>query len=106
MLGYLNILNALSRGEDPQPGEASTSQVESSQKKAARPRKRKAPVAANADDADADEEATGDLWDDGSAQSLLPDDVAKIPGMYTFIMFSLFDDTAMPVLCVSFEFAG
>ena len=106
MLWYLNILNVLSRGDDPQPGEASTSQVESSQKKAARPRKRKAPVADNAADANADEEATEDLWDDGSAQSLLPDDVAKIPGMYTFIMFSVFEDTAMPVLCGSFEFAG
>ena len=104
MLWYLNILNVLSRGDDPPPGEASTSQVESSQKKAARPRKRKAPVADNA--TNADEEATGDLWDDGSDQSLLPDDVAKIPGMYIFIMISVFDDTAMPVLCVSFEFAG
>ena len=104
MLWYLNILNVLSRGDDPPPGEASTSQVESSQKKAARPRKRKAPVADNA--ANADEETTEDLWDDGSAQSLLPDDVAKIPGVYTFMMFSVFDDTAMPVLCVSFEFAG
>ena len=106
MLWYLNILNVLSRGDDPQPGEASTTQIESSQKNAARPRMRKAPVADNAADANADEEATGDLWDDGSAQSLLPDDVAKIPGMSTFIMFSVFDDTAMPVLCVSFESAG
>ena len=64
MLWYLNILNVLSRGDDPQPGEASRSQVESSQKKAARPRKRKAPVADNAADANADEDDEDDDDDD------------------------------------------